>query len=502
MNGLYDEARILIHELWRRRWLALAVAWGLCVLGWFAVAQIPASYAAKARLSVVAQSLLPTKIGISPDEQAKGLDRVRQTLTSAVNLAKVVRGTDLAASAPTDRDVADRAASLQNAIKIVSQGDTIVEISATARSPKLAKQIVQKLIDIFIEENVAGDRDETRATLQFLDQQLAERQKQLQQSEAKRADFQNRYLGALPGTGSLNDRLAGARSSMAQAESDLAAAQSSLSAINAQMAGTAPTTPGTAGTAGPARARLAAIQGQLAEARSRGWTDSHPDIIALKRQLAAAEAAARAEPLSAGGVGAENPIFASLKSLQAEKQATVASLSARKAQIEGDVRALEAKLAGDPAVAAEQAQLERDYQVLKDQYDKLLADREDVKLRGEVQNETSSVKVSVLDPPSAPRTPASPNRPLLLTGVLVMGLGAGLGAAFALGQLRPSFANAARLERATGLQVIAAISERIDAGAAARRRQRLVYFAGGAGALGLAYVGLIGVEFVQRGLAA
>ncbi len=503
MNGLYEEARILLHGIWRRRWLALAVAWGVCVLGWFVVAQIPSSYAAKARISIEVQSLLPGKIGISPDEQAKSLDRIRQTLTSAVNLGKVVRGTDMANSVATDRDVADRVAGLQNAIKVVAQQDNLVEISATAASPKLAKQIVQKLIDIFIEENVAGDRDETRTTLQFLDQQLAQRQKQLQDSEARRADFQNRYLGSLPGTGSLNDRLASARSQLAQVDGDLAAAQSGLAAITSQTAGTAATTPGAAGaTAGPARARLAAIQGQIAEARARGWTDQHPDIIALKRQLAAAEAAARGEPLGSAAAGSSNPLYSSLRSLQADKQASVAALTARKVQIQADVNQLEAKLAGDPAAAAEQAQLERDYQVLKDQYDKLLANREEVKLRGQVQNQTSSVKVSVIDPPAAPRTPASPNRPLLLSGVLIVGIGAGIAAAFALGQLRPSFATPARLERTTGLPVIGAISERVSEAKLALRRQRLRYFAGGAVALMLAYVALIGVEFVQRGMTA
>ena len=33
MNGIYDEVRIALHAIWTRRWLALAVAWGVCVLG-------------------------------------------------------------------------------------------------------------------------------------------------------------------------------------------------------------------------------------------------------------------------------------------------------------------------------------------------------------------------------------------------------------------------------------------------------------------------------------
>ncbi|WP_339485215.1 hypothetical protein, partial [Pseudomonas proteolytica] len=86
---------------------------------------------------------------------------------------------------------------------------------------------------------------------------------------------------------------------------------------------------------GPARARLNAIQGQLADARARGYTENHPDVIALRNQLAAAQAAARGEPVAAGAASATNPAYLSLRSIQADKQAQVAALLARKAQLQG-----------------------------------------------------------------------------------------------------------------------------------------------------------------------
>lgn len=503
MTSLFDEARLALHGIWQRRWLALAIAWGVCLLGWLAIAQIPNSYTAKARVSVQMQSILPGKIGISPAEQSRDIDHVRETLTSAVNLAKVVKGTDLAATVANDRDVAERAAGLQNSIKVTAQQENLFEITATAATPRLAKAIVQKLIDIFVEENLNGTRDETAQTVAFLDGQLAQRQKQLQDSEAKRAAFQNRYLGSLPGTGSINDRIGAARSQLSQIDADLAAAQTSLAGINGQMAGTPQSVPGTGGgAAGPARARVAAIQGQLAEAHARGWTDSHPDVMALKSQLGAALAAANAEPLSAATAGSPNPLFLSLQSIRTEKAALVASLSARKGQIQSDVAQLESKLSIDPAVTGEQAQLERDYQVLKDQYDKMLSDREEIKLRGQVENQTNAVKFSVIDPPTAPRTPAAPNRPLLLTGMLVAGLCAGLGAAFAVGQLRSSFATPAKLEGMSGMSVIGSVTLMLTDAQMRRQRLRLRYFAGGTMGLAAAYVALVGVEFLQRGLAA
>jgi len=360
---------------------------------------------------------------------------------------------------------------------------------------------VQKLIDLFVEQNLAGDRDETTQSLGFLDAQLEQRQKQLQEAEAKRADFQNRYLGSLPGTGSLTDRMGAARTQMAQVDSDLAAAQSSLAALSGQMAGTPQTVAGAGPATGPARARLAAIQGQLGEARAKGYTENHPDVVALRNQLAAAQAAARSEPVGAGG-GANNPLYLSLKSMQADKQATVAALTMRKTQLQSDLEQINAKLAGDPAVAAEQSQIENNYQVLKDQYSKLLADREAIKLRGQAQTQTDAIKFSVIDPPSAPRVPTSPNRPLLLTGALIAGIFGGIGAAFAMGQLQTTFATAGRLERATGMPVIGSIGEMVTKAQIASRRRKLVYFGGGAGALAVAYVALLGVEMLQRGLAA
>ncbi len=513
MSGLYEELRAALHAVWLRRWVALGVAWGICLLGWLVVSQIPNQYESRARVFVQLRTVLPTQTaGATQAAQSKSIDRIRQTLVSAVNLEKVVRGTDLANTVSNERDIADRVASLQKAIKITAQQDDLFEISATiagggasdAANAKLARAVVQKLIDIFVEGNLSDNRAETSQSLQFLDQQLVARQKALQDAEAKRSAFQSQFLGSLPGTGSLDERMATARSQLAQIESDLAAAQSSLAAVSGQMAGTQQSIAGVGGTApvgGPARARLAAIQGQIADGRARGYTDQHPDIVALRNQLAAAQAAAKNEPLTGGSAagGSPNPLYLSLQSMQADRAAQVAALNQRRQQIVGDMARFEDKVSDQPGVAAEQSANDRDYQVLKDQYDKLLADREQVKLQSQVQTQTDAVKFSVIDPPTAPRAPIAPNRPLFLTGVLFVGLAGGVGAAFGLGQLGGSFATASRLEKITGMPVIGSIGQVITEAQASLRTKRLKLFAGGTGALVAAYVVLIGVEFVQRG---
>lgn len=505
MAGLYDELLVVLHGIWQRRWIALAVAWGVAMLGWLGVSLIPNSYESKAKVYVSTQSLLEDKIGITQVQSQQQLDRLRQTLASADNLEKVVRGTDLSQGVSGPRDVAAKITALRESIKVVAQLDpSLIEISATSSdsglsdgmNARIAPQIVQKLIDIFQEENLSGDRKETSQSLAFLDQQIAGRGKQLAAAEQRRVEFAQRYVGLLPGAGSISQRMDAARAEINSIDSQLVQAQSAVGAMNAQLAGTPATIAGMG--AGGAPSALAQAQADLAGMRARGWTASHPDVIAAQRQV---DALRRQGGGGGGGGGTPNPMYGSLKAMQAERAASVAALAARKSQIQADLSTMAAKQTEEPGIAAEQEKLDRDYEVIKTGYDKLLADREEIRLRGDVKTETGAVQFRVIQPPSTPTAPAAPNRPLLLVAVLVLAVGAGVATAFAMGQLRGTFPTATRLEKAAGLPVIGAITQTFTAAQQAQAKQRLKWFAGASGALAGVCLLLILVEFVQRGMA-
>jgi polysaccharide chain length determinant protein (PEP-CTERM system associated) len=506
MNGLYDELMVALHSVWKRRWLALAVGWGIALLGWLVISLIPNKYESTAKLLVQASTLLPDKVGITASDRQQGVDAVRQTLTSAVNLEKVVRGTDLVLQVASDRDVTERAVALSKSVKVVAEQDNLFKISAEsgdsslsdAANAKLSRQIVQKIIDLFVDGSLSGSRLETGQTIKFLDAQLDARAKQLSDAEAK---------ALLPGAGTIADRISAARSEMARIDGELGAAQASLAAVRGQMASTPASTRtaggmigGTAGGPDPS----AGIRAQIAQGRARGWTDQHPDMVSLREELS------RTPSGSGGGTAARqgpaivtaNPMYMSLRSMLAEKQAVATALSARKGQIQGQINAVLAQQAANPEVSAEQTRLERNYQVLKTQYDKLLADRDDVRLRGDVQSQTASAKFSVIDPPSSPKSPATPNRPLLLTLVLLTAIGGGTGAAFAMGQLQGSYATPSRLARASGLPVLGSIHEVLTRDQRTERAKKMKIFAGGAAALVGVYALLMVVEFVQRSMVA
>jgi hypothetical protein len=140
--------------------------------------------------------------------------------------------------------------------------------------------------------------------------------------------------------------------------------------------------------------------------------------------------------------------------------------------------------------------------VLREQYDKLLKDREELRLRGQVENERSAIKFEVIDPPTTPRVPSAPNRPLLLLGVFIVAIGAGGAVAYGLSKINSSFATAGALERAMDLPVIGTISKTATDASRALARKRLRQFGMASGALAGLFVVLMAVEFIQRGMVA
>ncbi len=505
MNSIFDELRAALYSVWQRRWVVLAVAWGLCLLGWLVVATVPNSYESKARIYVQLYDPLAEQIGVGQGDRKRDIDRVRQTLTSAANLEKVIRSTRLGDSVTTPKQMENTILGLGKAIKVESEQDNLFKISATstnggmsdADSAKLAQDIVQKMIDLFREENLAGSKGEMGSQVDFLDKQLADRQKALESAESRRTQFEASHPELAQGSTTVLQRMEANRTEMRGIDADLAAAQSALAAINGQLAGTPATLAGT--TSGGARGALSQAQADLAGMKARGLTDNHPDVIALKNQISALRSVAANE---GGPAGMPNPAYSSLQSIRAERQANLQALQARRGALQGDIARVTALQIQNPQLASEAQKISRDYDVLKQQYDKLLQDREELRLRGQVENDHSTVKIQIIDPPSTPRSPIAPNRPLLLLAVLIVGVGAGCGAAFAIGQLRSTFSTATKLESALGLPVLGSISQTLTDVGKALRRRRLRQFYAGSAALGAVYVLLVAAEMLQRRMVA
>jgi polysaccharide biosynthesis transport protein len=508
MDGLYENFRIALHQVWQRRWLALSVAWVIAACGWLAITFIPNSYEAKAKVFAQINQVLPSDTSGGAQDQQGNLLRLKQTLTSNENLTRVVRRSELNALATDDAALARIIGALREKIVITAQPDNLFEITATtsfgglsnAQNARAAAAVVQQLVELFQGGTINGEQ--TGQSLTFLDEELRRRETQLREAEQRRVDFEQRYLGVLPGGGSVGDRMAAGRAELAQLDQTIVTAKAAIAAMQNQLQATPATTPipGMEGAVTGAAGQIAALEAQLSQSRARGYTEQHPEVIGLRGQIerlrpVAAQERASGRPTA---TGLPNPSHVSLQSMLAERQAQLTGAETRKAQLQADLAQLTQRQATEPGVAAEQARLTRDYDVLRQQYDRLLADREQLRLRSDMQGKASPLMVRVVAPPSVPSAPSSPNRPLFLSLVLVAAIAGGIAAAFLKGQLQTTFPTQNRLAAASGLPVLGSVGEIIGKPQRAERRKHFVMLLVGIAGLCAGYATLMAIEFWQR----
>ena len=500
MNELFDEVRSALYSAWSRKWLALGVAWAVCLAGWLFVASIPNTYESHAKIFVQLDDMLSKQIGIAGSD-ITDIARVRQRLASAATLGQVIESTQLGEGISTPRDMEAAISRLSQDVTVRTEEDNLFEITAkmgrsdltASENAKLAQDVVRRMLDIFYEENVTGTRGEVSDAVALLDQQLDARAKELERAEARRTEFEAQHPELIGGSAAISSKLQAARSEMRGVEADLAAAQSALAAITGQLASTPRTLQGVGGGGGSA---LDQAEAQVAELRARGLKSSHPDMQTALRQVQ------NLRELGGGAAapgGMPNPAYSSLVSIRAERQANVQALLARKAALQADISMTMADQVSEPGLAAEAQRIGRDYEVLKNKYDELLQDREEMELRSQVESERSSFRFDVIDAPGISTRPAAPNRPILLLAVMVVGVGAGLGSAIVLTMLKSTFSTSAGLKKSLGLPVIGTISRNVPPSRQAKEDRQLRLFYAGSGALAGLLVVLLGIEFVQVG---
>ena len=146
-----------------------------------------------------------------------------------------------------------------------------------------------------------------------------------------------------------------------------------------------------------------------------------------------------------------------------------------------------------PEVEAEYARLTRDYDVTKAQYNELLARLERARVSGDAE-QTGVVAFNIVDPPTVGFKPIFPNRPLLLTVVLVLGLLLGAGVAYLMHLLRPVFSSERSLAELTGLPVLGVVTRTWAEKYRAQIRGGLLRYSAAAGLLLVTFVVVLAVQ--------
>jgi polysaccharide chain length determinant protein (PEP-CTERM system associated) len=165
-------------------------------------------------------------------------------------------------------------------------------------------------------------------------------------------------------------------------------------------------------------------------------------------------------------------------------EANVAAMRARVAEYEIRYKELQAAANALPQIEAEYKQLTRDYEVMRARYDKLLERREQAQISGAVEASDAGMGFRIIDPPQVPLTPSAPDRPRLMTAVLLAALGCGFGFAFLMTQVKTTFNDERKLREASGISVLGSVALTLN-DKQRKRRTRGVF------ALVLSYLSLL-----------
>jgi len=518
MDELLTQLIGYLRGIWRRRWAGVGAAWLVGLIAAAVVLRMPDLYEATARVHVDTQSVLrPLLSGLAVQPNLdQQVSLVSRTLISRPNVERLIRMTDmdLKATSPAEKD--EIIESLQRTLKITGAArDNLYSISYRDASPDQAKRVVQSLLSIFVESSLGNTRKDTDTARRFIEEQIRQYEKKLEEAEARLKDFRLKNMNLMGVDGrDYFARMATLSESLNNAKLELRAAEQSREALKRELAGEEPVylpeVP--AGTPGaPASELDARIESQrkALDELLRRYTDQHPDVVGTRRLLQSLEEerkqelAARAKAASASGqrpgVNA-NPVIQQLKIALAESEANVASLRARVGELEARYAQLRAAARMQPELEAELAQLNRDYDIQKKQYESLVTRRESAAISGSMDATAGVADFRVIDPPIVAPKPVAPNRLLLLAGALVAALAAGVATSLLVSQVFPTVHDARRLRIVGGRPVLGTVTMLASPEVIRRRRRNTWLFAGGVAGLVAGYGVAIGLLALKVGL--
>ena len=515
MNILLSQVTAISRGLWQGRWFGLAVAWLAGIAGAVFLWLTPDRHEATARVYVDTQSVLgPLMSGLTVqgniEQQVAILSR---TLISRPNLQKLVRMADLDLNVRNNEERERLIDRLTKSLAIKGVGrDNLYTISYTDTSPQQARRVVQSLLSIFVESGLTSKSGDAEQAKRFIDEQIKSYEQRLVEAENRIKEFklQNMDLNT-PAGGDFFSSMASVAEGLAQARQQLQEAYQSRDALKQQLSEEGNRPPsllpeaGNAGSASTAEldARLAVLNKNLDEMLLK-FTDNHPDVVNTRRIIKEVETNRDQERQRLAGdrkaAGPEtnsNSLFAQLRMAFAQAQAQVAAMQARVAELEKREARLRERARSVPEREALFTQLNRDYAIHKQNYDKLVARRESAALAGEVKSSTGVAEFRVIDPPSVSPTPVAPNRQMLLPVVLLASFCAGIAGSYLYSVVRPTIHDGRTLKRVGGRPVLGSVSELLNVQTLRRRRRAALWFFGGVGGLAASYSAAVAAVFLR-----
>ena len=422
-------------------------------------------------------------------------------------------------------------------------------LSFTYHQPLLAQQVANEIVSRFVDEDMKVRRAQARETANFLDGQIAALEETMSRQEKALADFRAEHPNARPESLAFNQQMVATIALQIQdVERQVAATEKSRGDLRAQLAGVDPysrviadgqvlTTPAVQlkalrtkynallGQYGEAHPDVQKLRNQIAaiEAESGGGTagessegleaqirdvranlaaaertlgPTHPDVLALRRELARYQR--QRDNLAPGGASAgtirrdaDNPAYLMLVSQIQGLDAQYASLTRQRDALRTQQITYIQNVATLPALEQQLEALTRDSENSKLRYRELKEKKMTADMSNQMEMGRRSERLEVVDPPALP-TKTSPSKIKILALGLIGALFAGFGGVVVAEMLDRNLHGSQQVLRLAGVLPLAVIPHIVTAAERARRRRRVAAL--GAGGVALATALLIAFD--------
>ncbi|NIJ07800.1 uncharacterized protein involved in exopolysaccharide biosynthesis [Sphingomonas vulcanisoli] len=435
--------------LWQRRWIIIVPALLAGTGGTIAAFTIPKVYESSATVLIESQQLATDDATTINDLIDERIARAKERVLSRQMLIQLIRANNLypeeqQSGAPFSTIVDDMrdatvitgvASETSGQRALMGQQQTIaLRIAFDYADPIKAQAVTQQFVNRFLEVDASAQQSKATGAAVSLEQQAADLRNQIQAIEDKVTKIKQENGAVLAMSAvSTGNPLADA----SRIDADIANLNSENTKLQAQLG------------AGGGDAQVAQAEANYRALRSR-LSDTHPDVIAAKAALEAIKAAS-----AGGGNGADSLVKAQI----AANRSQIASLqSAKGMMISQSAQARDAQARG-PAIAAEVDQLEKQADVLRDQYRQINSKSSNAQLSAKMETEQKGERLTLADPPVVPDTPIKPNKKILVGGGFAAGLGFGLALALLFELLLRPIRGADAVKNATGAAPLAIIPD-------------------------------------------
>lgn len=427
--------------LYRRRWCFLLISFGIWFAGWLFAWLLPAVYRSQSVILIEQQKVPEQYVtpNVSIDLQER-LNSMTQSIMSRTRLERIIEELHLYSNERahlTAEELVDR---MRNDIRIdlvqapgKREELTAFKISYSSADPRLAQQVTSQLTSLFIEENLRVREQQSESTTGFLQNQLDDAGKQLAQQEQSIRDFKDKYLGQLPGQMTSNVGILSGLQGRLETESDALnrAKQQDLymrsllaqyRAVRSSLQQSKTEVP----LSDQLDREVNNLKSQIADLSTR-YTDRHPDVVKARKQLAASEALKKkidaevqsenskpkADDSDTARTPAEVNAMTPIIQLDSQIKANDREISDRQKSIDSlqvQMADYQRRLNETPVREQQLADLTRNYDQSRANYESLLAKKNQSELATNLEKRQQGEQLRVLDPPSLPAKPYSPDR--------------------------------------------------------------------------------------------